>query len=116
MEVLMSDASIPDRLRSVEIQINGNGGNGLLQRVKQNENDIRTLDSRADDLQLHKVDHSVCNKHIEKDSVQMDKMEKRLEQRVIEVIEKQEKKWIRHLGPVLTGIAAILAVLLNYGG
>lgn len=112
-EGLMQDnqASIPDRVKTLEIKIDGNGGSGLLKRMDNVEKDLKYQDERIDHLELRKVDVVSCEKFKDRTDKSWDVYEKRIEKMIIDTIHNQEKKWVKYAGPILTGLAAFLLAI-----
>lgn len=103
--------NIPDRLKTLEIKVDGNGGAGLLKRMDDAERDLKHQDERIDHIELRKVDVVSCEKKDAQTQQQWKDYEKRLENKIIDTINNHEKKWLRHVGPILTGLAAILLAI-----
>jgi hypothetical protein len=104
----MGDTTIEfaDRLKTLEVKINGNGGKGLEQRVSWNELLI-------DKLEVDKVSNEAFKEHCSEAKENVNLLEQRMKEVVIATIKSQERSWIKHAGPILTGIAAVLAVILS---
>jgi len=102
------DEATADRLKTLEVKIDGNGGEGLLQRVSTNSKNIKQLDDRLDQLELRKVDVIKCDRQEERIRDNWDTFESKISKQVIDTINNHEKKWVRYAGPILTGLAAFL--------
>jgi len=105
------DGDAADRLKTLEVKIDGNGGEGLMQRVSSNTKTIKHLDDRIDQLELRKVNIIQCERQHMKYEENWKSLENRISKQIIDTINGQEKKWVRHVGPVLTGLAALLLAL-----
>lgn len=116
----MSDGSLiwndRERLKGLEVKIFGNGQHGLDHKVQKNCDDITKLDEKLDEVKLSMVTTGVFDSHKKEENQRLDRLEDRIADRVEQKLKAHEKGWIKYLGPILTGIAAILAVLFANGG
>lgn len=109
------DEDVRDRLKGLEVKINGNGDYGLEYQVGSNKKKLEELDEKVDNIKLTMVSKDVFDSHIISENQRLDRLENRIIEKIEERIKRQSKYWVRYLGPILTGIAAILAVILGGG-
>ncbi len=110
---MASDENLQDRLKGLEVKINGNGNYGLEDKVSSNSDKIDILDEKLDEVKLKMVTKDMFDDHIDGEENRLDRLESRIVDRVDQKIKERSRYWLRYLGPTLTGIAAILAVLFG---
>lgn len=87
---------LPERVKVLEIKVNGNGSPGLMQRMARAEQE---LDTQYDMMMLY--DKNTMT-YVTGDA---------LRTIVREEIKAADKGFLKHSGPILTGLAALLLAL-----
>lgn len=111
------NVKLNERVKGLEVKLFGNGRFGLDDKVDQNECKIKELDEKVDQIRINMVDKNAFESHIKGEYTRLDRWKEDIINHIDMKIKQREKYWVRYLGPILTGVAAILAVLLsNKGG
>lgn len=116
----MSNAGLEEkdreRIKGLEVKIYGNGQYGLDHMVQENKKRLDVIDEKLDNVQLTMVTSDTFSQHENTEQDRLDRLENRIVEKVDERLRNRERNWLKYLGPILTGIAAILAVFLTRGG
>lgn len=101
------EASINERVAKLEVMVTGNGKKGLMDKVDEHELRFNNVQTKEGCKMVHETLLDSINEI--KNDVKLIKEQRNKERHVVQHV----FSWLLKAGPLLTGLAALLAILLK---